>query len=130
MLKIKEQMENNFLTTVKDILLCNKIKTLYINFTFLPFKQAIKFPIIIFGRMKIKNLGGNIKINADKINFSMIKVGVAMKESGNEISKWFISGSVLFVGSAFFSRGGTLVVNKNAVVEVGDNFYIGVNYNV
>lgn len=35
-------------------------KTLYVNFRTLPFKQAIKFPIYIYGRVKFYSLEGDI----------------------------------------------------------------------
>lgn len=52
----------------------NILKTIYINFRTLPFEQAIKFPIFIYGKVKLYNLSGRIVING-KITCGMIKLG-------------------------------------------------------
>ena len=36
-----------------SIFLHNIIKIIYVNFHFLPFKQAIKFPIDVYGKLRI-----------------------------------------------------------------------------
>ena len=44
-------------------------KTAYVNFRTLPFKQAVKWPIFIYGRVKLYNLSGQIEIRDSSIAF-------------------------------------------------------------
>ena len=53
----------------------NLFATLYINFRTLPFSQACKLPIYIYGRVKFYNLNGDIIINAP-VRRGMIKFGI------------------------------------------------------
>lgn len=52
----------------------NPFATIYLNFRTLSLKQAIKFPIFVYGRVKFYSLSGNIIINGN-INTGMIKLG-------------------------------------------------------
>ena len=53
---------------------CNLYKTLYLNFKMLPFSQAIKLPIWIYGKMIFRSLEGKIIIDSDRITSGMIRV--------------------------------------------------------
>ena len=46
-----------------SIFLHNIIKIIYVNFHFLPFKQAIKFPIDVYGKLRIVGNSGKLCIN-------------------------------------------------------------------
>ena len=50
------------------------IKTIYFNFHYLPFKQAIKLPIIL-RHVRFKSLKGKVIIDSDHIYTNMIKFG-------------------------------------------------------
>lgn len=52
----------------------NPIKTLYLNFKFLKFREAIHLPIYVYGSLKVVNSTGSIKINS-KIKPGLIKLG-------------------------------------------------------
>ena len=53
----------------------NIYKTIYINFRFLPFKQACKLPIWVYGKMKFGYKSGSIIIDAP-VSRKMIVIGV------------------------------------------------------
>lgn len=48
--------------TIKNLLKTNLVKTIYLNFRMLPFKQAVKLPIFIYGKIVF---GGNSRISWD-----------------------------------------------------------------
>lgn len=50
-------------------------KSIYINFRYLPFKQAVRFPILVSYWCKLMTLHGKIKIEAP-IKTGMIMLGV------------------------------------------------------
>ena len=53
----------------------NIYKTIYINFRFLPFKQACKLPIWVYGKMKFGYKSGSIIIDAT-FRRKMIEIGI------------------------------------------------------
>ncbi|MDR2408558.1 MAG: hypothetical protein LBE13_10685 [Bacteroidales bacterium] len=53
----------------------NLLKTIYINFKTQKFQDAIKLPILVYGRLKIHSLSGTIKIE-HKIEHGMIRLGL------------------------------------------------------
>lgn len=52
----------------------NLIKTIYFNFKMLPFNQAIKIPILLYGKIVFHNLSGKLTIQND-VSSKMIRIG-------------------------------------------------------
>ena len=50
-------------------------KSIYVNFRYLPFKQAVRFPILVSNCCKLMTLHGKIRIEAP-IKTGMIMLGV------------------------------------------------------
>lgn len=106
--------------------------TIYINFTALPFEQAIKMPFIVMGRTGVTGIKrGNLRIDG-KIKTGMIRIG-AQKTSKRGIAasgktKIIISdgGLITFNGSASFG-GGTSICAKGGSVIFGDRFSCNIN---
>ena len=53
---------------------CNVLKTLYVNFKMLRFKEARKLPLWIYGKMSFRSLKGKIIIDSP-IYPGMIRIG-------------------------------------------------------
>lgn len=109
----------------KSLFLHNIIKIIYINFHFLPFRQAIKFPIDIYGKLRIVNDSGKICINGD-IWTGMIKLG----SQGRDMFPLDpvildIRGSLCFNGSFYIGCGSTIRVENNAKMSIGANSRFG-----
>ena len=71
------QLVNRLFSRFERFCFHNRIrffKTLYINFRTLPFYQAVRFPIVIYGPVGLYNLGGNIEIRG-AVRRNMIKLG-------------------------------------------------------
>jgi len=82
----------------------NVWKTIYVNFTFLPFKQAIHFPVFIYGKVKVYDHSGKIVIE-DRIRSGMIHLGRNTdKFSASKGSALInITGKLIFQGAAVVS---------------------------
>lgn len=101
----------------------NVIKTVYINFKMLPFNQAIKFPIFIYGKIVLHSLNGKMIIDSNVIHSNMIKIGY----------RWFdlwpmsylpsqlnLLGTLYFHGPVVFSGGVNLAIQKEtATIHLG-----------
>lgn len=88
-------------------------KTLYFNFYYLPFKEAIKFPLIILPGLKIANMGsrGSLKIEKPGSRIIIGRKGSFALSSGRK-TYWEISNTatVVFNGNAAFGKGTQLIV--------------------
>lgn len=106
-------------------------KTILFNFYYLPFKQAIKFPIFVGSRVKISSLGDRsaLKIDTDKLGF--VQIGVANGPHGLAVQKsyWEIhSGAKIHCEGKFITNKGIkIIVKKNAELFLGDGTTIGPN---
>lgn len=116
------------LRIVKTIYRVNWIATPYVNLRLLPFSQAIKFPLVCYGKIKIHSLKGKVIINST-VKTGMIQIGYRW------IDLWPVSylptqlnilGKVYFGGSAIISGGASInVQSRKAVVEMGKSIVIG-----
>lgn len=97
-------------------------KTLYFNFHYLPFSQAIKLPIIL-KKVRFVSLKGEVIIQSDKIKTGMIRIGGMGRNNWcqDPISKLdFIGGRLIFYGESIFTSGVHIRVHKDALLEIGD----------
>ena len=56
------------------LLKLNIIKTFYFNFKMLPFRQAIKLPFFLYGKICFWQLSGCVEL-PEKVSVGMIKIG-------------------------------------------------------
>jgi len=95
----------------------NLLKTVYVNFAFLPFKQAIRLPIFVYGKVKVYRHSGKIVIE-DRIRQGMIHLGVntdAFSASkGSALIN--ITGKLIFKGDASFSVDYVLNIYGECVI--------------
>lgn len=104
----------------------NPFATLYFNFRCLPFKEALKFPVAIYGRPKFIELTGRIKF-IYPIKFGLIKVNSyhpdAPSYQGSQ-TEILLRGTIIFKGCGQIDTGTKIYVGQNAVLELGNKFKI------
>ncbi len=100
------------------------LKTLYFNFRYLPFSQAIRLPVILFRGTVVNPAKGKVTIQG-KIRHSMIKIG-RCEVTGYEKHHTCldIRGHLIFRGRANIGAGSTILVLNSAVVTIGSFFRI------
>lgn len=97
------------------------IHSIYINFKYLPFRQAIKLPIFVY-RPKFLELNGKIKIESP-IKTGMIQLGFYRVPLYSDSGCLFqINGDVIFKGKAKIGNDSKLIVGNGATLTFGDNF--------
>lgn len=106
------------------ILIRALIPSLWINFKYLPFRQAIKLPILVY-KPRFLRLKGSIKIESENIYFGMIKMGflktVIYPNNGITLK---IDGSLVFKGKAVIGNDTYIVCGKNGKIVFGEDFRI------
>ena len=110
---------------IKFLKLVN-FKSLYFNLKYLPLKDAVKFPFLISKNVFLLETNGTIELDAP-IKTGMIKIGfgkIGIFDMKRSRSIWQVSGKVIFKGKANIGHGTKISVNKDALLELGDNFAV------
>lgn len=114
-------MNNNII-----LLLLGLPKSIYLNFKYFSFKNAIKFPIIASHKVYLRNTKGRIIINAP-IKFGMFKIGFGYVGTTDEMKTRTvidICGDIVLKGKCSIGSGSRISVNYGGHLEVGDKFHI------
>ena len=96
--------------------------TIYFNFHYLPFKQAVYLPILLY-KPKFRKLKGKIVLNC-KPRFGLVKLGnnrVSIYPN-NGIVLENHGGTIIFDGKASIGNDSYISVHKDAQVRIGDDF--------
>lgn len=96
--------------------------TLYFNFHYLPFKQAIRLPILLY-KPKLLKCKGCVKICKPGVKFGMIRLGtyrVSIYPNSGII--WENDGTIEFHGHCSIGKNSSLSIGANGVVTFGDMF--------
>lgn len=104
----------------------NFIAILYFNFRMLPWRQAIHLPFDFYHHIRFESLAGEVVFEGCRIKRGMVKIGGRGSEmfSRNQTvmdlkGRWVVRGPVEI------GHGALLRVEKNGVLECGDNVRVG-----
>ena len=101
-------------------------KTIYFNFHYFPFKQALKLPVLVAPQVYLKKLKGEIFVESP-ICYGLIRIGyedVGIFDEKKSRTIWQVEGKVIFKGRANIGHGTRLSIYKNAKLTIGDNFHL------
>jgi len=102
-------------------------KTLYFNFKYLPFKKAIKLPIIVSHRVWLMETKGRVSLTAAEIKPAMIKIGfgeVGIFDQMKERSVLKLEGSMMFQGRANIGHGCKICIGSEGKLTFGNEIII------
>jgi serine acetyltransferase len=92
-------------------------KTVFFNFWHLPFKQAIRFPVLVSHRVWLKDMSGTVSLHI--VRTGAVKIGfgdVAIFDQHRSRTIWQVSGSVEFMGKASLGHGSKLSVSGSLIL--------------
>lgn len=105
---------------------CSFFKTVYFNLRVLPFSQAIKLPIYIYGKVRFYDLFGSVEIKAP-IRKGMIKLGyrqgVFTAPKGSAMIHITKNAKIIFNGPCLFDYDYAIRVTGYGTLNIGA--YIG-----
>lgn len=119
-------LQQRKVSKIKNIIQTNWIKTLRINFHYLPFKSAIKLPILISYGVKFRKIKGGLQIWAP-LRFGMIKMGydtLGLVNWPREKMLFENRGKLVFKGSAVLGAATRLVILPEGEISFGDDVRI------
>lgn len=102
----------------------NPFFTCWINFRFLPFRQAIHLPILVWGMPKILAISNDFKMFLD---YGIIKRGLikinrtsAFTSHSGGHTEFLLCGKIIFKGSVFLGSGTRLLSYSNSTIVFGN----------
>ena len=101
-------------------------KTLYFNFTYFPWKQAIRFPVWVSSRTYLLITKGSITLEGD-LYPGMIRIGygnIGIFDKKRSRTVWECRGSVVFKGSAEIGHGSKISIGDKGTLVLGERFAI------
>jgi acetyltransferase-like isoleucine patch superfamily enzyme len=109
--------------TFKRMLKINWLYSLYFNFHYLPLKQAIKLPVVLFKPTLLK-CKGEVIIENENIRTGMIHLGehlVSLYPKAGIIWENH-GGQVIFKGNCIIGSSSSISVGEKGICEIGNNF--------
>ncbi|MBN2388215.1 MAG: acyltransferase [Anaerolineales bacterium] len=101
-------------------------RSLYFNFRYLPFSQAIRLPFWIGPKVKLVSMGGKVSVEGPLYR-AMIEIGIGYADFYDARftpSLWLVKGTVIFKGQARLGPGFRLAVGKGGKATFGNQFKI------
>jgi acetyltransferase-like isoleucine patch superfamily enzyme len=101
-------------------------KSIYVNFRLLPFKQAIKMPIIVSRKTTLSSLSGSVSL--DKLKTGSIRIGfgnVELIDYQYQRTVLHISGHIHFDGKCKIGLGSRIMVH--GYLKIGEGFLLSGN---
>ncbi len=104
----------------------NWTKTLYFNFKKFPFEIAKKVPVYFYGKVKLHDISGEIRIEAP-IRSGMIGFGQAFETISRSqgIAEIYLMGRMVCKGHVHFGKDFFIFIGKKASCEMGHMFGMG-----
>ncbi len=126
--RLKISFEMNKLSFIFKI---GWIKTIYFNFHYLPFKQAIRLPIFLH-KAKLLKCKGEVKIDCVSIKPGMIRLGfVAVSLYPNTGIVWENHGGlVTFRGRSDIGSDSAISIGKSGQIDFGENFRVTASFKI
>jgi serine acetyltransferase len=99
------------------------LKTIYFNFKYLPFADALKFPVFVSNNVVLKKMAGKVEIKG-RLDLGKIKIGygnVGIFDKNRSKTIWQVTGTVVFAGTANIGHGSKINVGDAAELIIGEN---------
>lgn len=118
---MKYYIQNTRLRKKVEIL-TSLIPSLIFCLKYLPFRQAVKLPILV-RKIKLVQFKGFVTIDSPKIKFGMIRIGFLDSRLWPDTGiVWCVNGNIIFKGNAKIGANSSIFVRQNAQLTFGSDF--------
>jgi acetyltransferase-like isoleucine patch superfamily enzyme len=91
----------------------------------LPFKEALRLPIIVSSKTKLSSLSGKVLLHKNRTGIIRIGFGnVRLVDFAQERTILHIEGTITFQGKCKIGKASKIEVGKEGLLELGENFLI------
>lgn len=121
----KEKIKKN-VNEVRQFLEINWYATLRLNFSKLKFLDAIKFPIIVYGKLKMLNLSGAITINCP-VKKGILTIGskLEMVVTSYKTAQLTLGGELIINGPCTIGQDVALIIQNGGRFTIGEGSFLG-----
>lgn len=105
----------------------NFFSTIYINFATFPFDKAILFPILVFGKVNLKNVRKGKLVFDCPLKTGVLQIGkhcLGFVDERNCRTIWNIVGTLQLNGKTRIGQGCCVEVGKDATMTLGRDFNV------
>ena len=104
----------------------NWYATLRINFSKFEFRDAIKLPFIVYGKLTITDLSGSIVINCP-LKRGLIEIGAKeeMVVTSYKTAQLTLAGDLIVNGPCIIGQDVAIIIQKGGSFTVGEGCYLG-----
>jgi len=133
--KLKRCLDKSIFGKLETIMASNwfnPLATFYLNVRSLPFLQALKMPIFVYGRPRFYNLSGKIVLEGG-VSTGMIKFNQTSPGRPSVMgvqSEIVNQGTIIFHGPGMIGTGNKIRVTESATLEIGRDFGIADMINI
>lgn len=106
----------------------NLFKTIWLNFRTLPFNQACKLPILLYGSWNLRSLQGNIILNSSNLSSGIIRIGLnyAGYVTSGVSTLTLLKGSKIYIDEKVrIAQGVSICLYEDAELRLGYNCHLG-----
>lgn len=98
------------------------LKTIWFNFHYLPFRQAIHIPIFCY-KIRTRKAKGEVIIDSNDIRTGMIQLGndIVGIYPNNGVT-WENAGRIIFRGTAKFGNNCSICIGRKGTLDLSNNF--------
>lgn len=102
--------------------------SIYFNFHYLPLRQAIRLPILLY-KPRLLRCGGRVRIESEDICTGMIILGKnTVSIYSNSGVAWECDGEVVFEGKCYIGNASAISVSFTGSVYFGKRFYASTSF--
>ena len=106
------------------------LRTIYFNLRTLPFRQAIKLPVFIYGKVRLFMLNGSVEFKNTEIKRGMVKIGINgdsfnLSDGSGFVSLTSTKSKIIFNGPARIAVNSKIRVVADGILTLGKNVRIG-----
>lgn len=116
--------------TIKDILRIfihvHWIKTLILNFRLLSIRDAIKFPFVVTGKLRLGPLTGKVEFKCP-LRFGLVNIGKDMDNMPIAFApaRFQIQGKIIIQGPLVINQSAAVIVWPNGTLDIAEGVRIG-----
>ncbi|MBQ0159581.1 MAG: hypothetical protein KBT28_03010 [Bacteroidales bacterium] len=103
-------------------------RSIRINYSLLPWRQAWHLPILIARNTVIENLSGKINIEAPKLRMGLFKIGFSTYQGTDTLfhrTRLNLRGTIVVAGESDFGTGSSVEVSETGVLTLGHMSHVG-----
>lgn len=102
-------------------------RSAWFNLRYLPFREAIHLPVLLGSNVQVRNCSRGSFMFVEGVKFGIIQLGfIDNHVNPDQASSLNILGKIIIHGTGrhMFGGGVRLIVNTNAVLEIGNDFAV------